>query len=153
MELRELKIEISEEFLESLKKASEKQNTTQENLAKEILEKALKPSNEKEKKRPSVALVKETSGPEIVAPTKHEFSLRPSLHGDSLNPRPGMFSGASSSFQQPTRLSPEKLRRKKELEDQMKEVSLLIETAESEAKKEEYLQDYAGLAAEIEALL
>lgn len=62
----------------------------------------------------------------------------------------GMFSPGRPTIAVPP--SPEKMQRRLQIETDMKELSLLIETAE-EAKKEEYLLQYAMLAAELESLV
>jgi hypothetical protein len=152
MKLRELKIEISEELLESLKRASENQSISEEKLAVKLLQDGLAKSGQKEVEEkaqvPSVALIKNDFHPDLspISPQEREKQISPLLN----DPRADR--GASFIKRRPA-LSPEKQQRKKELEEKMKEVSLLIETAESEEKKEEYLQRYAELAAEMEALL
>ncbi len=62
----------------------------------------------------------------------------------------GMFTPGRPTIAVPP--SPEKMQRRLEIEAKMKELSLLIETAE-ETKKEDYLLQYAMLAAEIESLV
>lgn len=142
MQLRELKIEISEELLESLKKASEDQHTTEEKLAGELLEKALKPAKSENKPTlPGVALV------------KNNFKPEPLPSGSAASPFTQQKSQSRLSTPQKAQMPPEKLQRHRDLEARMKEVSLLIETAENEEKREEYVQAYAQLAAELDALL
>lgn len=136
MQLRQLKIEISEDLLESLKKASEDQNISEEKLAEEILAKALK--HEEEPKKPTMP---------GVALIKNDFVPEP----PSQNLMQKQVSGLNMPTTSPA--SAEKIRRKQELEARMKEVSLLIETAENLSKKEEYVELYAQLAAELDALL
>jgi hypothetical protein len=148
MELRELKIEISEELLESLKKASEEQHLSQEKLASQLLEKALSPKAEAGAKNsmPGVALLKDNfvpdsavfSTPSAASPTAGAPTLNESDRFGLNNP--------ATAIQ-----SPEKLQRRRKIEERMREISLLIETAENEDKKDEYLQLYAQLAAELEA--
>jgi len=136
MELRELKIEISEELLETLKKASESQNTSEGKLAGQIIEKALMgKTRSSAPSMPGVALIKEGFNPEPVA----EFSTRQTQSAISFNPT----SAAAG----------EKLQRRQALETRMKEVSMLIDTAENESRREEYVQMYAQLAAELDAIL
>ncbi|MEW6712684.1 MAG: hypothetical protein AB1403_22895 [Candidatus Riflebacteria bacterium] len=136
MELRELKIEISEELLETLKKASETQNTSESKLAGQIIEKALKEKAQSSSPAmPGVALIKEGFNPEPVAESR-TFQAQSAI---SFNPT----SAASG----------EKLQRRQALEARMKEVSMLIDTAENESRREEYVQMYAQLAAELDAIL
>lgn len=141
MQLRELKIEISEELLESLKKASEDQHITEEKLAGQLLENALKAENKEEKKptMPGVALIKNNFVPENTPETSVATMMQKNTGG--------LFAPSAAAP------APAKLQRRAELEARMKEVSLLINTAENEGKREEYVQVYAQLAAELDALL
>jgi hypothetical protein len=136
MQLRQLNIEISEELLESLKKASEDQHISEEKLVGKILAKAL--NHEEEPKKPTMP---------GVALIKNDFVPEPPIESP--------FQKQDSGLSMPTTnlASAEKIKRKQELEARMKEVSLLIETAENLSKKEEYVELYAQLAAELDALL
>ena len=151
MDFHELKIEISPELLKSLKEASEKENISEQQLAKQLLEEGLADKSDKKEKKsafPGVALIKDNFKPqaEVSLPKSRQEPETKTGQNNSFNfsPKP---------FRKTPALSPEQLKRKEELEEQMREVSLLIDTAETEEKKEEYLQVYAGLAAEMEALL
>ncbi|MFZ5949122.1 MAG: hypothetical protein ACOYXC_00335, partial [Candidatus Rifleibacteriota bacterium] len=84
---------------------------------------------------PGVALIKEGFNPEPVA-------------GPSTLP-----SQPAISFSPNSAASGEKLQRRQALEARMKEVSMLIDTAENESRREEYVQIYAQLAAELDAIL
>jgi hypothetical protein len=97
---------------------------------------------------PSVALVKNDFNGNFTAPEdkKKNQKGQGSFAAPTLN-------NPNRTFEPPPKLSAEQMRRQQSLEEKMKEISLLIETAESENKKEEYLQTYAQLASELESLL
>jgi hypothetical protein len=146
MELKKLKIEISDDLLELLQEASKKENLSSENYAAQLLEKALK----KEKATPSlpsVALLKNGFNPGIS--TSPNLQNTDQIENSSAK---GLLKGAPGPART-SEISPERVARQKAVEEQMKEISLLIDTAESEEKKNEYVQTYAQLAAELEALL
>ncbi len=149
MELKKLNIEVSQDLLESLKKACEKENLSNEQYINRLLEKELKKTEtKKDNAMPSVALIKNDFNEKLTAPenTNNNQKNQSSFAAPSLgNP--------NRTFQETPKLSSEQMKRKQSLEEQMKEVSLLIETADSENKKEEYLQTYAQLASELESLL
>ena len=151
MDFHELKIEVSPELLKSLKEASEKENISEQQLAKRLLEKGLSYNSEQEDSKPAfpgVALIKDDFTPPA------QVSVPKGKQNTKTEPEQDFsYSVSSKPFKNSPALSPEQLKRKEKIEEQMREVSLLIDTAESEEKKEEYLQVYAGLAAEMEALL
>ena len=105
---------------------------------------------------PGVALIRDGFAPlpQACQPGNLNLSSAPATSINSLT-RPegpstaGMFTPGRPTIAVPP--SPEKMQRRLEIETNMKELSLLIETAE-EAKKEEYLLQYAMLAAELESL-
>lgn len=152
MDFHELKIEISPELLKSLKEASERENISEQQLAKELLEKGLADKSKAKENKPAfpgVALIKDNfkPQPEVRVPK----GKRPDSEAKSK--QSFSYPVSNKPFKKSPALSPEQLKRKEALEEQMREVSLLIDTAETEEKREEYLQVYAGLAAEMEALL
>ncbi|GAB4271955.1 MAG: hypothetical protein Kow0029_10140 [Candidatus Rifleibacteriota bacterium] len=156
MKLKELKIEISEELLESLKEKSAKNNISHEEMARQLLETALqKKEDNQTRQMPSVALIKGSEPLITSAPGKNT----PSMQKECKNPDPKFFGKPKVQNLTGNRLSSqpvishENLQRRKAIESEMKEISLLIETAESEEKKQDYLMRYASLAAELEALL
>ena len=135
MQLRELKIEISEELLDSLKKASEEHNTTEGKLAGELIEQALKEKTAAPAKSslPGVALVKNNFVPEIT----------PGQVGTKTMPAPEPSPTTGTNNHQ----------RRIAIEAKMKEISMLIDTAENQDKREEYVQLYAQLATELNSML
>ncbi|MGM0598561.1 MAG: hypothetical protein ACQETH_01975 [Candidatus Rifleibacteriota bacterium] len=151
MVFHELKIEVSPELLKSLKEASEKENISEQQLAKQLLEKGLankSKQNESKPAFPGVALIKDNFAP------PSEVSVPRGTQNSQTEPEKDYsYNVSSKPFKNSPSLSPEQRKRKETLEEQMREISLLIDTAESEEKKEKYLQVYAGLAAEMEALL
>ncbi len=142
MNKTELTIKIDEKIYDLLCKNSRAENTTPEALASEIVEKAIKISKKAAGPTlPSVALIKGRNSVETTAP---EVSLEKNISRS-------MLTSPLSTIDATPALSQEKLQRKSEIEERMRELSLLIETAEPE-KTEGYSLQYAMLAAELEAI-
>jgi hypothetical protein len=96
---------------------------------------------------PSVALVKEEEEKQTIIKTAPSlFKPEPSLNSE----QPKIRISVPSQIQLPPKApNPRRL----QLEAEMKEVSLLIETAIESEKKQQYVMKYAMLAAELDALL
>ena len=92
----------------------------------------------------SVALIKEEPEPETVVLSLSQPER--ALIADKTKISPSSFSYSNSAAKVP---NPRKL----QLEAEMKELSLLIETAIESEKKQQYVMKYAMLAAELDALL
>lgn len=140
MKITEVKIEITDDLLDKLKKAAQKSGDSINKHAANIIKLSLeKDSKDSESKRqfPSVALVKETAV--MHSDRKPEF-----VKHDSQSSKQD-----TSSFSFHTKDHT----RKEEIEGKMKELSLLIETSDDSRKTQKYLMQYASLAAELNALL
>jgi len=140
MENKEITINLKMDLFEKLEAIARENGSSTEVAAEKLLSETLKSSKSPAKtpSMPGVALVKEGMP-----------DLSPSFNR-SATTRSDLFSGLQAD--KPV-LSPEKLQRRKQLEAQMQEVSLLIQTAANEEKKQEYSMQYAMLAAEIEAIV
>lgn len=138
MEIKEVIIKLSEETLKALEESARAAGRNPEEIAAEMLTKSLKSPPEKPVKPsfPSVALMRHNEPPPTEAVADQPRQL---------------FPGAIASGK--PQISPEKMQRRKELEAQMRELSLLIDTASSEDNRETYSLQYAILAAELEATI
>lgn len=138
MKIKELKLEISQELMDKLEKAAQARGSTPDKLICSIISDKLGITDKKEDDSnffPEVALIKGNHRPkDLVTPAKS--------------------SKVKSYTNVPTpAISNEKIARKQALEEQMKELSLLVQTAENESKRDDYLMQYAALVAELDALL
>lgn len=138
MKITELKLEISQELMDKLEKAAQAKGSTPDKLVCSLISDSLGLTDKKEDESnffPEVALIKGNHRLEdLMTPAKPK--------------------GISSYINMPTPAVPnEKIARRQALEEQMKELSLLVQTAENESKRDDYLMQYAALAAELDALL
>ena len=151
MQTRQISIEISEETYSRLQKAAEEAKTRPEALASDLIAIALQTATPEQPKVqfPGVALI------------KNGFSLATNLAGSSENvTKPERSAAPSTSHRLPElskpmhtgALTPEAMQRRMLLETRIRELSLLIDTAEPD-KKEDYLLQYAMLAAELDSII
>jgi hypothetical protein len=134
----ELNISIKNETLVEITKRAQAAGCSVEELAARILEETLEKA-ETTASKPSLP---------VVAMIKNGFSAI--VEAEPGKP-PQMLVNDKTIISNPF-VSTEKLQRKKDIEARMRELSMLIETAEN-AKKEGYLLQYAILAAELEAII
>lgn len=136
MEIKEVVIKLSEETLRELEKSAKAAGKEPGEIAADLVTRSINPGSSKPTVQsfPSVALMRENA----ILPSESRVPQQNLL-----------FPGHPGIINQP---SPEKQQRRKELEAQMRELSLLIDTA-TEDKKETYSLQYAILAAELEATL
>ncbi len=135
-------IELNEETIRKLEEKAMKAGKNLESLAADLVKTGLgKDPEPTEKSMPGVAMLK--GSVDTILPVSKKFSVGTGL----LKQVPEPIIGPATPD-----LPPERLRRKTEIENNMRELSLLIETAE-EADKEKYAMQYAILAAELNALL
>lgn len=136
MQTKEIAIQLSDETFVELEKAARAANKKPEEVAAEIVSKGLSKvevTAEVKQPFPSVALLKNNFSMPLTTPSAMPLFL------------PGKPAAANSP-------APEKLQRKRDLEAQIRELSLVIDTAPAE-KKEEYLLQYAILAAELDSII
>lgn len=152
METKEIVIKLSAETFCSLEKSALNSGKTPEELAARLISDGMAADTSTAKASfPSVALLKNSSKQALTraflpdAPTETTFFEPIQSTTKPIRATPGVPLQAKptvSNF-----LSPEKMQRKQQIEEEMRELSLLIDTA-TEDKKEEYLLRYAMLAAE-----
>lgn len=108
----------------------------------------LRPSQPSQPAHPSVALIKFDADKTV------EGNLPPTKNQDSsfCSQPLALVKDTPISAPQAT-ASDEQISRKSQIESQMKELSLLINTADEEAKKQEYSVQYALLASELDSIL
>ncbi len=158
MQTRQVEVVLPEDTFLRLEAAAKAAGQSVQETAAAVLCRAFPPATKavEPPAMPGVALVRNGFTPllQTVQPGDLNPSPAPTTSINSLT-RPegpsaaGMLPGRPTIAVPP---SPEKTQRRLEIEANMKELSLLIETAE-EAKKEEYLLQYAMLAAELESLV
>ncbi|OGK05631.1 MAG: hypothetical protein A2W80_02970 [Candidatus Riflebacteria bacterium GWC2_50_8] len=143
MEIKQVTIELNEDTIRKLEEKALKAGKNWESLAADLIKTGLgdTPGQPVALSMPGVAMLKETSEP--ILPVSRETGSGPGLTRDTSMPMTGP---ATPDF------PPERLRRKAELENKMRELALVIETAD-EADKEKYGMQYAILAAELDALI
>jgi len=136
MEIKEVVIKLSEETLRELEKSAKAAGKEPGEIAADLVTRSLNggPRQNAVQSFPSVALMRDRT----VLPAESPIPDRNQLFPSNLSV--------------PAQPSPEKTQRRKDLEAQMRELSLLIDTA-TEDKKETYSLQYAILAAELEATL
>ena len=140
----EFKISITDSILGKLKTIAKNKNTTVEKAIEQILFEKL--SNDDIKaKFPSVALIKDGLNLENSKNTRYTEKVN---YNDTVTIPFEQLSIPNTK--QP--LNKEAIKRRKEIEAEMSELSLLIETATAD-KKEGYTMQYAQLASELNALL
>lgn len=158
MQTREIVIRLSDDVFNRLEKAAGEASQKPEEYAAALISKGIShaPSQEPAPSFPSVALLKNDFKPALLDTTSAfagnagptSFArLQPAGTGSSF---PSYAAPGSPAIANPP--SPEKLQRKKSIEEQMRELSILVETASAD-KKEEYLLQYAILAAELDSLI
>lgn len=139
----DLTISINNDNLTVLKKIASEKKCDVSTVINEILAKNLEGSDASKSLFPSVALIKDGLNLDKPIMAKQSSSK-------------GMLSHSpSTSFNVPNgpaNINPQALKRRKEIEAEMSELSLLIETA-TEDKKDGYAMQYAQLASELNALL
>ncbi len=156
MQTRQVEVVLPEETFLRLEAAAEAAGQPVQETAAAILCRAFPPATKaaEQNTMPGVALVRNGFKSLLPAGQPDAVSSSPATGINSIT-RPegpvtaGMFTPGRPTIAVPP--SPEKMQRRLEIEAGMKELSLLIETAE-EARKEEYLLQYAMLAAELESL-
>jgi len=135
-------IELNEETIRKLEEKALQAGKKLESLAADLVETGLKKEGASSGKgMPGVAMLKETFEPTLQVSGSRAADI------GLLKETPERLSGPATAD-----LPPERLKRKAEIEAQMRELSLVIETAE-EAEKEKYAMQYAILAAELDALI
>lgn len=151
-------VQLSDETFERLQKAAKISNCQAEELAAKLLSGALATtaSAALPPAYPSVALLKNDFSPldssRFPANTTENPTRINSLVNSDSAPAPVHSAGLVSRPTVTNQPSPEKLQRRHQLESAMRELSLLIETAEPQ-KKEDYLLQYALLAAELDSII
>ncbi len=137
----QINVELSEEIFSRLVKAAEVRKIKPEAMAADMIVRSLPPEANTAPVAlfPGVALIKENFIPPPAVTSSEKRSCETA-------PAPVISRPAAAAP------SPEKLQRRQQLEMQMRELSLLIETAEPD-KKENYLLQYAMLAAELDSTL
>lgn len=156
METIQISVKLSREVFEKLQKAAESGQKSSEDLAAEIIAGNLplpahKPATTS---MPGVALLKGDYSPGV----NFEHSLRPNTTFSNIGKsgqtdignKPGLIIAETPTVSNLP--SPEKLQKRQELQTKIKELSLLIDTAEPE-KKEDYLLQYALLTAELDSII
>jgi len=159
MQTRQVEVVLPEDTFLRLEAAAKAAGQTVQETAAAALGRAFPPAQKiaEQSAMPGVALVRDSFTPLLQAsrPENLNSSAAPATSINSLT-RPEEPSAAGAfTYGRPTITvspSPEKMQRRLEIEAKMKELSLLIETAE-ETRKEDYLLQYAMLAAEIESLV
>lgn len=142
MEIKQVTIELNEETMRRLEEKAMKAGKKIESFAADLVETGLgKDLASTEKKMPGVAMLK--GNVDNVLPVSEKYSAGIGL----IKQTPEAITGPAFPD-----LPPERLRRKAEIEDKMRDLSLVIDTAE-EADKEKYAMQYAILAAELDALI
>ncbi len=138
----QINVELSEEIFSRLVKTAEARKTKPEAIAAELIAGSLPPETQTASATqfPGVALIKDNFSPPAAAEPAVEKKF------------PGAMPAPVISRPTVAAPSPEKQQRRQQLEMQMRELSLLIETAEPD-KKEHYLLQYAMLAAELDSTL
>ncbi len=151
METKEVRFNLSSELLTKLKAMAEKNNQTLEEIVGKILSENANgdlPKPEKPQEFPSVALFKESTPREMISPSKIS-----SKENSSANKNMGTSSESiSTPGTRPAMYNSATMERQKQITAEMKELSLLIDTASDEEKKADYLFKYALLASELDAL-
>jgi len=138
METIQISIKLARESFEKLQKAAKNEQKTAEELAAEIIANNIPLSDRSaaQPKMPGVALIKGDYSPGSAQAGLQQPGITVSTATPTL-----------ASFP-----APEKLQKCRELQAKIKELSLLIETAEP-AKKDEYLLQYALLTAELDSII
>ncbi|MBU1107053.1 MAG: hypothetical protein KKB51_10325 [Candidatus Riflebacteria bacterium] len=143
MEIKQVTIELNEETIRKLEEKALKAGQKPEFFAADLLKTALSKEIEQSEasQMPGVAMLKGTSEPLLAVPGNASIGV-------------GMIKEAPEPVYKlaTPELQPERLRRKAEIEEEMRNLSLVIETA-AEADKEKYGMQYAILAAELDALI
>ncbi len=142
MEIKQVTIELNEETIRKLEKKALQAGIKLESLAADLVKTGLNTETASSgKEMPGVAMLKATFEPVL------QVSGQAGDNVGLIKETPVSVSGPAT-----TDLPPERLQRKAEIEAKMRELSLVIETAE-EADKEKYAMQYAILAAELDALI
>lgn len=134
-------IELNEETIRKLEEKAMKSGKKLESLAADLVQTGLQDAAPTGKTLPGVAMLRESFEPVL------QVSEKTGNYVGLIKESPERIAGPAT-----TDLPPERLQRKTEIEAKMRELSLVIETAE-EADKEKYAMQYAILAAELEALI
>ncbi|HAE39219.1 MAG TPA: hypothetical protein DCG57_11360 [Candidatus Riflebacteria bacterium] len=144
MEIKQVTIELNEETIRKLEEKALKAGKKPESFAADLIANGLGDTGGQSAafSMPGVAMLKATSTPILSVSDKADAGG--GMLRDTAMP---VLSGPTTPD-----LPPERLRRKAELENKMRELSLVIETAD-EADKEKYGMQYAILAAELDALI
>lgn len=155
MQTRQVEVVLPEETFLRLEAAAKAAGQPVQETAAAILCRAFPPTPKavEHNTMPGVALVRDGFTP-LLQTSRPETRISPATSINSLTSPEDPTTASMFAQRRPTIAvppSPEKMQRRLEIEAAMKELSLLIETAE-EAKKEEYLLQYAMLAAELESL-
>ncbi|HNX74549.1 MAG TPA: hypothetical protein PLM07_10725 [Candidatus Rifleibacterium sp.] len=151
MQTRQISVEISQETYSRLQKAAEDAKTSPEAMATDLITRALQTvvSEQSTIQFPGVALI------------KNNFSLPATPASSSESAKAPELNAVPATTQQFPQLSkpmsarpitPEAMQRRLLLETRIRELSLLIDTAEPD-KKEDYLLQYAMLAAELDSII
>ena len=158
MQTRQVEVVLPEDTFLRLEAAAKAAGQTVQETAAAVLGRAFPPTPQAAESAamPGVALVRNNFAPLLQA-SQPEAPNSSTASLTSINSLTSQETPAAGAFacSRPTNTvspSPEKTQRRLAIEAKMKELSLLIETAE-EVKKEEYLLQYAMLAAEIESLV
>lgn len=158
MQTKQTVIQLSEETFARLEKRATSRNCTPEELAAKLLEEALAATepNAKTAAYPGVALLKNGYSPLLSDNTASETEDKKT---DTNNAAKPVLAAATANTNWQINIpahnnmpSPEAMQRRHKIEGEMRELSLLIETAEPQ-KKENYLLQYALLAAELDSII
>jgi plasmid stability protein len=151
-----LNLQITEDLKHKLENKASSQGHSLEEAALKILTEHFAPSHKDEKKA-----TKNSQLP-MVALVKNDFEIateldKPPVQNQEISPASQPFglikASALAPIGSPSEPSSETLTRRRQIEAQMKELSLLITTADEDAKKAEYSMQYALLATELDSII